>query len=161
MKKILTLCIIHQDSRVLLGMKKRGFGKGRWNGFGGKVETGESIEEAARREMQEEAGVTAGELEKVGIIEFEFEGDPTLLEVHIYRGESILGTPTESEEMKPEWFNVDAIPFADMWPDDIYWFPFFLNRRKFKGKFLFGKMDAILRNELSEVEVLSAASDRG
>lgn len=34
---------------VLLGMKKRGFGAGKWNGFGGKVQPGETIEEAARR----------------------------------------------------------------------------------------------------------------
>ncbi|CAN0505072.1 unnamed protein product, partial [Ectocarpus sp. 12 AP-2014] len=36
------------DSKeILLGMKKRGFGEGKWNGFGGKVESGESVEEAA------------------------------------------------------------------------------------------------------------------
>lgn len=34
---------------VLLGMKKRGFGAGKWNGFGGKVQPGETIEEAARQ----------------------------------------------------------------------------------------------------------------
>ncbi len=44
MKTILTLCLIVDDGRILLGMKKRGFGAGRWNGFGGKVEEGESIE---------------------------------------------------------------------------------------------------------------------
>jgi hypothetical protein len=42
MKKLLTLCIVHQNDKVLLGMKKRGFGMGRWNGFGGKVEAGAS-----------------------------------------------------------------------------------------------------------------------
>lgn len=136
-------------------MKKRGFGKGRWNGFGGKVESGESIEEGARREIREEAGIAVGDLEKVGIIDFEFEGDPTLLEVHIYRGETILGTPTESEEMMPKWFHADSIPYADMWPDDIYWFPLFLERKKFRGRFLFGKTDAILEKELKEVEFFS------
>ena len=54
MIKKLTLCIIHQHPRVLLGMKKRGFGMGRWNGFGGKVEAGETIEDATRREVGEE-----------------------------------------------------------------------------------------------------------
>ncbi|MEK7607017.1 MAG: DNA mismatch repair protein MutT, partial [Patescibacteria group bacterium] len=39
-RKLLTLCFIHQSPRILLGMKKRGFGAGRWNGFGGKVEAG-------------------------------------------------------------------------------------------------------------------------
>ena len=38
-------------------MKKRGFGAGRWNGFGGKVAPAETIEDAARRELLEEAGV--------------------------------------------------------------------------------------------------------
>ncbi len=38
--------------RVLLGMKKRGFGAGKWNGFGGKVDPGETIVEAAARWLQ-------------------------------------------------------------------------------------------------------------
>lgn len=47
--KLLTLVMVVQPGRVLLGMKKRGFGAGRWNGFGGKVQAGETIEDAARR----------------------------------------------------------------------------------------------------------------
>lgn len=47
--KLLTLVLVVQPGRVLLGMKKRGFGAGKWNGFGGKVQPGESIEDAARR----------------------------------------------------------------------------------------------------------------
>lgn len=47
--KLLTLVMVVQPGRVLLGMKKRGFGAGRWNGFGGKVHAGETIEDAARR----------------------------------------------------------------------------------------------------------------
>ena len=69
-KKIFTLCIIHQHPKVLLGMKKRGFGAGRWNGFGGKVKDGESIKEAAKREVVEEVGLKVKELEKMGIINF-------------------------------------------------------------------------------------------
>ena len=76
MRKILTLCIVHQHTKVLLGMKKRGFGAGRWNGFGGKLEEGESIEESIKREIKEEAGIDINDLNKIGIIEFEFENDP-------------------------------------------------------------------------------------
>ncbi len=152
MKKLLTLCIIHQHPRVLLGMKKRGFGAGRWNGFGGKVSLEETIEEAVKREINEEVGIGVDELEKVGIIEFEFRGNPEILEVHIFRSEDFFGIPTESEEMKPQWFHIDEIPFKDMWPDDEYWFPLFLSGKKFKGKFLFGESDVILEQELMEVE---------
>ena len=47
--KLLTLLFVVESDRVLLGMKKRGFGAGRWNGFGGKVDRDETIEEAAKR----------------------------------------------------------------------------------------------------------------
>ena len=48
-RKLLTLVFIIEPERILLGMKKRGFGAGWWNGFGGKVQSDETIEEAARR----------------------------------------------------------------------------------------------------------------
>lgn len=154
MKKILTLCVIHKHPKILLGMKKRGFGAGRWNGFGGKLNTEETIEDAARREIKEEAGIEMNKLDKVGIIDFEFKGNPELLEVHIFKGREFSGQPVESEEMKPQWFDIDKIPFNEMWPDDIYWMPLFLSGKKFKGKFLFGKSDVILEKELIEVKEL-------
>ena len=151
-KKLLTLCIIHQHPKVLLGMKKRGFGAGRWNGFGGKVSPTETIEDATKREIQEEAGIEVENLDKVGILDFEFKGNPEILQVHIFRASSFSGEPTESEEMKPQWFNIDEIPFDKMWPDDIHWMPLFLRGKKFKGKFLFGESDVILEQELVEVK---------
>ena len=42
-KKVLTLVYIRDEENILLGLKKRGFGTGKWNGFGGKVQPGESI----------------------------------------------------------------------------------------------------------------------
>lgn len=150
-KKVLTLCIIHKENQVLLGMKKRGFGAGRWNGFGGKVMPGESIEGAALREMQEEAGIEIEKPEKKGFIEFEFQGNPEILEVHIFKARQFLGDPIETEEMAPKWFHVDEIPFNDMWPDDIHWFPLFLADKTFKGYFLFGEGDQILEQRLKEV----------
>lgn len=42
----------------MLGLKKRGFGVGKYNGFGGKVCVNESIIDAAIRETQEEANIT-------------------------------------------------------------------------------------------------------
>jgi len=56
-KKVMTLVYIRNEDKVLLGMKKRGFGEGKWNGFGGKVEPNESILQGAIREVQEECGV--------------------------------------------------------------------------------------------------------
>lgn len=153
MKKVLTLCIIHNHPQILLGMKKRGFGAGRWNGFGGKVEPGESIEDAARRELWEEAGIKAVGIEKMGQIEFEFKGDPVALEVHIFKAGNFEGQPAESEEMKPQWFHVNDVPLDSMWPDDKYWLPLFLEGKKFKGRFVFEGQDKIIDHKL---EILDA-----
>lgn len=139
MKKQLTLSIVYKDNKVLLGFKKRGFGVGRWNGFGGKVEEGETIEEAAKRELQEESGVIADRIEKMGVLNFEFESDSKILEVHVFLITSFTQEPVETEEMRPEWFAVDKIPFDYMWPDDVYWLPRVLEGKKFKGKFLFDR----------------------
>lgn len=154
MKKILTLCIIHDHPRVLLGLKKRGFGQGRWNGFGGKVEAGETVEQAALRELAEEAKVRITEIKKHGIIEFEFIGETEILEVHIFKGLGLAGEPTETEEMKPQWFDIKDIPFEKMWPDDAFWLPLFLEDKIFKGKFLFKDSNTILETNLIEVENL-------
>ncbi len=148
MIKKLTLCIVHNHPKVLLGMKKRGFGAGRWNGFGGKVESGETIENAAKREVWEEAGIKVADIEKVGHINFEFVGDPVILEVNIFKVGNFSGEPVETDEMKPQWFHKDEIPFDQMWPDDQHWFPLFLAGKKFQGKFLFEGQDKILKQEL-------------
>ncbi len=155
MRKILTLCLVLNEGKILLGMKKRGFGAGRWNGFGGKVEAGETIEEAAKREMQEECGVEIMEMEKVGIHEFVFQSRPEeVLEVHVFRVDTWTGEPSETEEMRPQWFTTDAIPYDEMWPDDIHWLPVFLVGKKFRTKFLFGDGDSVLENHVEEMHEL-------
>ncbi len=152
--KIMTVTIIHQGDQVLLGMKKRGFGAGRWNGFGGKVGPDESIEDAAKRELLEEASIEITDFEKLGVIDFEFDGNPEILQVHFFKATQFTGEPQEGEEMKPQWYSVTEIPFDEMWPDDPYWIPLFLANKKFTGHFLFGEGDTILKQELHEVEAL-------
>lgn len=151
-KKILTLCIIHQHPKILLGMKKRGHGEGKWNGFGGKVEEGETIEEAARRETREESGIKVEEINKLGIVEFCYQDGSGNMEVHIFRAEEFKESPVESEEMKPKWFRVDEIPYDQMWPDDKYWLPMFLDGKRFKGKFLFNEANEIINHSLLEIK---------
>ncbi|MBI2474498.1 MAG: 8-oxo-dGTP diphosphatase [Candidatus Taylorbacteria bacterium] len=153
-KQVTTLVIIHNHPRVLLGMKKRGFGAGRWNGFGGKVMPDETIEQSARRELMEEAGIEARALTKLGVMEFEFDHNTDWIEVHLFKANEYHGRPKESEEMLPRWFSMDEIPFMEMWPDDRYWFPFFMRNKKFKGRFQFGHADSILNYQINEVEEL-------
>jgi 8-oxo-dGTP diphosphatase / 2-hydroxy-dATP diphosphatase len=159
MNRILTLSIPLRGDEVLLGMKKRGFGAGRWNGFGGKVED-ESIKEAAIRELFEEVSLTTTVVEEIGILAFSFEKDPVTLETHVFRVLEFEGEPTETDEMSPKWWRRDQIPYGSMWPDDVYWFPYLLNNRLFRGSFHFDKPSSadytsnILSQSLEEVPAL-------
>jgi 8-oxo-dGTP pyrophosphatase MutT (NUDIX family) len=137
MKKVLTLCMVMDEERVLLGMKKRGFGAGRFNGFGGKVEVGESIVEAAIRELGEEVGLVPVTLVQAGVLTFTFADREDVLEVHVFRVSEYTGESQESDEMRPEWFLKHQIPFASMWADDELWFPYLLDGRTFEGSFHF------------------------
>ncbi|KDO32452.1 hypothetical protein SPRG_02929 [Saprolegnia parasitica CBS 223.65] len=127
-------------NEVLLGMKKRGFGQGKWNGFGGKVEpTDATVADAAAREMNEEANVLVHgrDMEKKGTLLFTFTNKPEVLHVHVYQVTKFEGAPTESEEMRPQWYTYDAIPYDDMWADDKFWLPSVLAGRNIIGQFDF------------------------
>jgi len=151
-KKITTLCMVHKHPRVLLGMKKRGFGAGRWNGFGGKVNPGESLEENVIRELKEECGITAKDIQKKAVLNFFFKHEPEeYIEVNVFGIYDFEGEPTESEEMIPKWFGISEIPYDKMWPDDIHWHSLFFAGKKFKGNFFFKDYDTILRHELEIV----------
>lgn len=128
-------------------MKKRGFGVNRWNGIGGKVDREELIEDAVRREIQEEIGVAAFTFHQIGTLNFYFPHNPDWdQQVLVFIVTEWRGEPTESEEMKPQWFekNMNAIPLKDMWPDDKYWLPLILEGKKVEGEFLFGENDTVL-----------------
>lgn len=151
MKKILTLCVIHKDSSILLGMKKQGLGKGYWNGFGGKLNLGETIENAAKRELKEEIGITAFDIKKRGVLNFKLQDEPEILEVHVFSTSDFKGKPIETEEMRPQWFKINEIPYDKMWPDDKYWLPLLLNGKKFRGNFYFGENEKLLQYQIEEI----------
>lgn len=149
-RQLLTLVFIERPGAILLGMKKRGFGAGRWNGFGGKVRAGERIEAAAARETLEECGVTVEAMTEVGVHEFEFAHERgRILEVHVFRVLTYRGAPVETEEMRPEWFPLEAIPYEAMWPDDRFWFPLYLAGQTFRTRFLFGEGDQVLEQKIT------------
>lgn len=159
-KKILTLCLVYNKTQVLLGeIKKEGQLKGRYNGFGGKVEAGETIEDAAVRELQEECGISPLDMNKRGVILFKFtednpfDGNPDM-EVHIYSVNKFEGEPVETEEMRPEWFLHKDIPFDNMWPDDKIWLPMLLEGKNFEGVVNLADKNTIVSHELREVDFI-------
>ena len=74
-EKRATILFLIRDNQILLAMKKRGFGAGRFNGVGGKPEGDETIEQTAIRECQEEICVTPTKFNEVGRINFYFPAE--------------------------------------------------------------------------------------
>lgn len=142
-------------TELCLAMKKRGFGVGRYNGVGGKLEAGEIIESAAKREAKEEVGVEIKQLTKVAELTFIFANNPAWNQlVHTYTTDTWVGEPTESEEMNPKWFAVADIPFEKMWPDDRFWLPHMLEGKLVRAEFTFGEGDVILDKKVEVVKKL-------
>jgi 8-oxo-dGTP diphosphatase len=138
-----TLCFLVQGdppTHVLLGLKKIGFGAGKYAGFGGKVEPHETIRRAAARELQEETGVRVSErdLGRAAQLTFQFPAKPAWSQtVHVFLLSRWQGSPSESAEMKPAWFAVDNLPFDQMWQDGAHWLPRILAGEKLRAHYTF------------------------
>jgi len=143
---------------VLLGFKKRGFGASLYNGFGGKIQDGETPLAAALRELEEEAGIQST-LSYAGTLLFASNGSPILHHVSIFRGTDWTGVISESEEMRPEWFalpgntsGLPIVPFERMWVDDPLWFPFLLRNQPFIGRVDVGR--PVVENDLTSAPLM-------
>lgn len=127
-------------AEILLGWKKNGFGSGKYNGFGGKIEANETFENAAARELHEECGidVAVDNLTRVARLEFFFPARPDWDQVvYVFLAERWRGEPVETREMKPVWFGTNAIPFEEMWADDAHWLPLVLRGKRVDATFTF------------------------
>lgn len=142
-----TLLFLRKDNQVLLAMKKRGFGAGKWNGVGGKLEPGETVEQALIRETEEEIGVTPTNFWAVAELDFVQDvetADPWHMYVYAYICDEWQGDPIESEEMAPQWYAISDIPYDRMWQDDEHWLPQVLAGQKVIGRFTFDHEDKLL-----------------
>jgi mutator protein MutT len=139
---------LRRDGELLLAMKKRGFGQGKWNGAGGKVEPGETPLQAAVRETQEEVGVTPLNPQKACEIDFYITSEPDFNNyAHIFVATEWKGEPHETEEMRPQWFKLSEIPYDTMWGDDKHWLPALLEGKRFRATYTLDEHDNIVHSD--------------
>jgi ADP-ribose pyrophosphatase YjhB (NUDIX family) len=112
-KPVSSVIPVDDDGRVIL--LRRGFepGKGLWTFPGGFVELGESVQDAAHREIDEELGMAIELGSLIGV--YARAHDPVVLIVYRARA---LGRPQISPEaIEVRAFAVDEIP----WDDLAFW----------------------------------------
>ncbi|MBI2629881.1 8-oxo-dGTP diphosphatase [Candidatus Pacearchaeota archaeon] len=152
-----TLCIVLDNKKnLLLGMKKQGkFGSGKYNGPGGGLREGETLEQCALRELAEESGIISSlqDLEKVAVFDFHFpqEEERFNQQVHVFSVNIWSGTPAESDEMVWSWFPLDSIPYDRMWDGDKCWLPKIFQGKRLKGVFYFNKDKKVRDYTLTEL----------
>ena len=114
-----------------------------WNGPGGNVDqivlrdgshTSEELKDGVIRETREEAGVELNPytLHRVADIFFYFD---RRLEhyVHVFRTFDFSGSPKPGGEISElRWFNIDKLPWDEMWPADKYWWPQLLDGKRIR-----------------------------
>lgn len=144
--ELATLLFIVRGDRVLLIEKHRGLGSGKINGPGGRIESGETAEAAAVREVEEEVLVRPTGVRRMGELRFQFTNGHAI-GVEVFRADGCIGEPGPTEEATPLWVALDAIPYDRMWEDDAIWLPSLLRGEPFFGRFVFDE-DRMLDSHL-------------
>lgn len=122
------------QTQVLLGEKGRGLGQGRVVGPGGKVSPGESHHDAAAREVFEEVGlsVATDNLNHRATLTYPFPDRPEHSQrSFVFTATEWEGEPHNTDELTPQWYSLESIPWEKMWDDAKMWLP-----KVFAGEFV-------------------------
>ena len=126
--QLATLIYVVRDGKVLLAKKNRKVFVGKYTGYGGKVEEGESEVDCAVRELESESGIVADKnnLKKVAVMDF-YNENSSIWRVYAYIATNFTGQEKSTEEMSdPKWFDLNDLPYDQMPWSDTYWLPVLL-----------------------------------
>ena len=109
--KLVVVVVVRHADKLLLGKRNMEPGKGLWSFFGGYVDRGEKVEEAATREVKEETGLDVQLDGLIGI--YSEQGNPHVLIVYQasiinYQVSSLAVQPEEISELA--FFALEELP---------------------------------------------------
>ena len=112
------LCFVLDGDRVLLlrGAASKKIWPGVYNGLGGHVERGESVQATAEREIFEEAGLRVSRLRLRGVITVDTGASPGI-GLFVFTAQTAGGTPTASDEGSLEWVPLSEVRDRPIVPD--------------------------------------------
>ena len=111
--------------------------KGKYNGLGGKFLPGETPEECAIREVQEESGLTMIEPRFKGIITFPLFDGTNDWYVFLFNSSRYTGEIIESNEGNLEWIDNDKLLDLPLWEGDKIFLKWLDYDRLFSAKFVY------------------------
>ena len=135
-----THSFILKNRQVLLLKKARGlFGEGKWFVPGGKLAHGESPRDCVVRETLEETGLRIRNPRQIGTVHFYKEGrrDEPEWRGYVFHSNEYTGTLTEGREGSLKWFDIETLPFDEMWEDDPLWVRLVFEQKEFEGWFYY------------------------
>jgi 8-oxo-dGTP diphosphatase len=138
--KLATLCyVIDKKTQSTLMIhrvkKKNDYHEGKWNGLGGKFEQGESPEECAIREIEEESGLKVKSVEMKGFISFPmFDGKDDWY-VFLFTADDFEGALIDSPEGNLEWIANKNLTKINLWDGDKIFIPWLYQDKFFSAKF--------------------------
>lgn len=139
--KLATLCYLRKNNQTLMlhrVKKENDMHKGKWNGLGGKLESGESPEECAVREVKEESGLDVRNPRFKGVLTFPaFSKNEDwyvfLFVIHDFAGALI----EDSAEGNLEWIDDDKLFDLPLWEGDKIFLKWLHQDSFFSAKFVY------------------------
>lgn len=135
-----TLCYLKNgDKTLMLHRNKKNFDihKGKWNGLGGKIESGESPDECIIREVKEESGYDIVQPLLKGFITFPLFDKMNDWLVFIYVCEQFKGELIDSDEGTLKWIKNDELFNLNLWEGDRIFMPWLDKDNFFSAKFIY------------------------